>query len=288
MPEEEVMPQPGWYADPGGTPGRLRFWDGARWTTDTVDRPATGSHEPAPPPHRPDPGPPRRSPWLTFGPILVILGVLVAINAVFTGLPVAPPAPAPATSPPASAPAAGERTLPADAPHPSGGPTLPECPPPTASTLTDGVLSVPVPAGWEVAEGTDDPWQCQAVAYRRVTDDWITSVTVGAAPANGATPAEYARALWDWNLATGYGNGTAVTRVTVGNAEPVTVGGLSGVRLTGTVTVSGLGDVAGDTVQILVLAKGDRLSSVLTVHTTNDPAAPGEMKTIWDGVQVKS
>lgn len=28
------MPNPGWYPDPGGVPGRLRYWDGRQWTAE--------------------------------------------------------------------------------------------------------------------------------------------------------------------------------------------------------------------------------------------------------------
>jgi len=31
------MAEPGWYPDPEGVPGRLRYWDGGRWTADTLD-----------------------------------------------------------------------------------------------------------------------------------------------------------------------------------------------------------------------------------------------------------
>ncbi len=36
------MHEPGWYTDPAGTPGRLRWWDGQRWTNELRDDPASG------------------------------------------------------------------------------------------------------------------------------------------------------------------------------------------------------------------------------------------------------
>lgn len=35
------MAQSGWYDDPDGTPGRLRYWDGSQWTPDTMPKPDT-------------------------------------------------------------------------------------------------------------------------------------------------------------------------------------------------------------------------------------------------------
>ena len=31
----------GWYPDPGGSPGRYRYWDGSRWSAETTDDPTT-------------------------------------------------------------------------------------------------------------------------------------------------------------------------------------------------------------------------------------------------------
>src|SRR4051812_783133 len=30
---------PGWYPDPAGARGRFRYWDGAQWSTGTIDDP---------------------------------------------------------------------------------------------------------------------------------------------------------------------------------------------------------------------------------------------------------
>ena len=47
MPEYQ-SPAAGWYADPQGGPGLLRYWDGANWTPQTasVGQPAMGSVAP--------------------------------------------------------------------------------------------------------------------------------------------------------------------------------------------------------------------------------------------------
>ncbi len=60
---------PGWYPDPGGQPGRLRYWDGRGWSSDAPIRP------PAPP------QPPARWRWvigaLAVLVALIVVGVLV-------------------------------------------------------------------------------------------------------------------------------------------------------------------------------------------------------------------
>src|SRR5579875_1552231 len=36
------MPPPGWYADPAGSTGLLRWWDGSQWTAHTAPVPSDG------------------------------------------------------------------------------------------------------------------------------------------------------------------------------------------------------------------------------------------------------
>ena len=36
-------PQAGWYDDPNGTPGKLRYWDGVQWTDQYTDAPASSA-----------------------------------------------------------------------------------------------------------------------------------------------------------------------------------------------------------------------------------------------------
>ncbi|REE96120.1 DUF2510 domain-containing protein [Thermomonospora umbrina] len=52
------MAQPGWYTDPHGT-GRLRWWDGQRWTEHLHDQVA--------PPPQPQPRPSQQQPHMSYG-----------------------------------------------------------------------------------------------------------------------------------------------------------------------------------------------------------------------------
>ena len=57
--EEQNPPPAGWYADPEGGAGQMRYWDGARWTEHRHDPAGATAPVPAPPRLRP-PRRPRR------------------------------------------------------------------------------------------------------------------------------------------------------------------------------------------------------------------------------------
>lgn len=48
-------PPAGWYPDPYGMPGLLRWWDGGQWTTDTAPHPAAQAQPVAPPTEHAEP-----------------------------------------------------------------------------------------------------------------------------------------------------------------------------------------------------------------------------------------
>lgn len=75
---------PGWYADPDGVPGRLRWWDGSGWTDMTLGRAA---QSPPPPPTDPagHPASPGQTPtraatrWARVAAPLVVTGLVLAV-----------------------------------------------------------------------------------------------------------------------------------------------------------------------------------------------------------------
>lgn len=70
-------PPPGWYADPAGAPGRVRFWDGTRWT-DRTRSSSTSTNPTSPHSSSTDPsGPKKPRRWLGLLALLVVV-VLVA------------------------------------------------------------------------------------------------------------------------------------------------------------------------------------------------------------------
>jgi hypothetical protein len=106
---------PGWYPDPGGQPGRFRYWNGRVWSAATTADPRTAPPAPpAPtaPPGGPGPAPEapavptarRRSavPWLigavALAVVLVVVAVLVLRNLVGPIVAGPDPGPNPSTS----------------------------------------------------------------------------------------------------------------------------------------------------------------------------------------------
>jgi hypothetical protein len=110
-------PPPGWYPDPDGSPGQVRWWSGTAWADVTIPAgpgvairtsPVLAPVRPVAPPSAPEAGPPSggtpRTPWIVG---LSVLGLVVAlVAALLLGRsgeadPAAAPAPASPPSPPA-------------------------------------------------------------------------------------------------------------------------------------------------------------------------------------------
>ncbi len=71
------MSNPGWYPDPGGQPGKFRYWDGSTWSARLTSNPQDAPPGPDAEPARPEPPRrPGRKSWL------IGLAALVAIGAV--------------------------------------------------------------------------------------------------------------------------------------------------------------------------------------------------------------
>ena len=74
------MSNPGWYPDPGGQPGKFRYWDGSTWSTRLTSDPSDAAPGPDAGPTAP-PQPPRarsgRRFWLVGLVALVAIGVVI-------------------------------------------------------------------------------------------------------------------------------------------------------------------------------------------------------------------
>ena len=94
---DQPAPPPGWYPDPDGTAGLVRWWNGVSWSevatpagpgvavqTSPVLAPPTQLPSPVPPPAGPDgPGSSARTAWIVGVSMLVLVAVVVA--AIFLG-----------------------------------------------------------------------------------------------------------------------------------------------------------------------------------------------------------
>ncbi|MDO5533959.1 MAG: DUF2510 domain-containing protein, partial [Propionibacteriaceae bacterium] len=184
------MPQPGWYADPDGTPQRLRWWDGAGWT-DHVH-----GNEPPPEPGRRSPS---KGPWPWIGLALALGLVGIVLFGLANGLfgPNRVVAPTEAEPPASEASGAGVPTLPpvspsaastsgsvptpfpspsvaSAAPSPSADPDCPDWDD-SQTHLTDGRLELALPAGWRGVEGVS--WlHCSQSA---TDEDTTATISIG-------------------------------------------------------------------------------------------------------------
>lgn len=154
------MSEPGWYADPAKVPGRLRYWDGQTWTEDVRDA------EAAMPEKRSAVG--RKPPW----GVLVAIGVIALAVLLLIwkppGLLIAdPPLPQPTgtvsawddSDTPTPTPPSPTPTPPSPTPSPTEPSPTGKCeqeaeardiePVVANGRLSVGVMSMPVPAGWD-------------------------------------------------------------------------------------------------------------------------------------------
>lgn len=182
-------------------------------------------------------------------------------------------------------------TIPSSNPLPGGTtPSEGDCPTAASGSLSDGTITVSVPATWvSVRDSIDWASSCSAVAQRTVTGDWFMMAAVGTVDDSvGASPQEAAEYIWGWNVDNNYLGVSDVTS-TLTSARAITVQGTSGWRLTGEVRGGGVPDVAGDVVDVLVLQKADGTrSALLTSYTIGDARGAAETAAIWASLKVAS
>lgn len=275
------MPQPGWYADPDGTPERLRWWDGTRWTENVHggDEAATAAASR------------RRGPWpwvalVTVAGLVVAVGfglssgllgrdsVLGTAGAVESGTPL--PAPSTSRTPSAepSLPQLPPVTPDARTSPPSFSPTPfpsipatpvvvdpdPVCPPAVQGALSDGQLELRLPSKWVGVDGLTWLGCTQAATSPKQA----ASVTLGQSVLPTTDLQEVAEYMWGIALLD-----VAVPHPMSQTSTPVTVAGLDGWMVTGTV---GLRDQLDELTVIVVDVGAEVPSVVVTLVGTHDEA----------------
>jgi hypothetical protein len=136
----------GWYPDPGGAPGRYRYWDGVGWSAETTADPRSPAPGSQPPSGRPAA---QRSGGAGRGPLLIIALVVVLIIAAVgvlvvrsqrSGALVDPDPPAPSVS-------GWDDSRPLPTAGPSKSPTPPPTTQPSTSAGSPSAASVDCPRG---------------------------------------------------------------------------------------------------------------------------------------------
>lgn len=195
------MSAPGWYPDPAGVPNQLRYFDGTSWTEDVRSAPDPAADGVDSSPVNPTSTPtPKLWWWLAAGVAVVVVAIIL-----FNLRPASPPtAPVETSSPTISA--WNESDEPTPTPTPTPTESLPQpSPSPTGECeqeaehrriepvvadgrLSVGVMSMPVPAGW------DGPVSEYSTVYGaaghgyevNVEGSWYNNLKIG--PTNFATP----------------------------------------------------------------------------------------------------
>ena len=186
------MSMPGWYPDPSGAPGRFRFWDGSRWSTQTTADPYRA---PAPNGSRtPRPSTSDRG-WLIA--LAVLLAVtLIAVVAFLVFGTRNPQGGGATTDNDSSTPSVSgwdETSVPTSS---DTGATVVVCPTASATTttqqrsgkLTAGTLQVDQVPGWNSSDigigFAYDVHGQQSLVAQSTQHAWVNSLSVGRLPAD--------------------------------------------------------------------------------------------------------
>lgn len=170
------MPSPGWYEDPSGVPGQVRWWDGRAWTGQVRAATPTSIRRGAP-----------AWPWLATLAVVLVLGLGVWLVLRPGGRP-PQPLPYPATpsvtgwderTPTVTPPSPTPPTPPPSVPQPTAipCPALPtgRAPHPSDGRLHGGGLVVDVPAGFSPTGARFLTWaQDEAAATKPAGGTWLS------------------------------------------------------------------------------------------------------------------
>lgn len=300
------MSQPGWYPDPGGAPGRLRWFDGQQWSTETIaaDAPPPGARDP----HQES----SRRLWP-----LVLLGVVVLVAvAVIIGFVIPDSGPRDITDNPPTAnqtisawddgstpPPTPTPTEPTSTPPPtSDPPPVVDCPRsqragergdhPDDGRIHGGQLSfAPAPAPWEPRPailtqvmffGYDVDGQALDVIAT-----WFSQMSVGALDSeDGFTdPQASAEAILSCIASSSFFSGFS-GRVDL-HSTAVTISGRPGWSVRAEVHVANYGDIEGSVLEVIVVEGGDgRLSFFVGESTIGDQDQERTVQAAVDSLQV--
>lgn len=238
------MAAPGWYPDPTGVPGQLRYFDGAAWTQQVRQEPSAPGASVPPAGMRTTPPANRRWLWVSAGGVLLLVLALVMVWLFRPGGQVSGSGEQSATptisawNETSSASASATRPVACDLPAAN---RLPD-PSIADGRLAVGPISMPVPAGWSgpVSENRV-PYGRDAHGFTKtITEEtqmgWASSVTIGLTsldPYPG--PKDAARAILQCILTSAFYTGVSV-RLAEYATTAVKSGPVSGARADALIT----------------------------------------------------
>ncbi|HEX2855918.1 MAG TPA: DUF2510 domain-containing protein [Propionibacteriaceae bacterium] len=276
------MSMPGWYPDPGGAPGRYRYWDGSRWSAETTSDP---QHASVPTPDGPRPPRGGRG-GLVAAVAAVVVAVLALVWFLNRGQSTAS-APEDTSTATPTVSAWNETSTPtprpsstASQPAPSQG-TLVSCPQdggdvniPVGGILQAGALSATAIPNWTPG-GFSMRW---AFGTEAVTDTvypgWFSVASVSMlSKADGFTsPKASAYSVMSCFASSSYYTGFTGRQDLL--SERVTIDGHQGWRIRSDVrvSISNLPQVQGDVVDVIVVDTGspDSLGLFVSSYTIGD------------------
>lgn len=189
------MSEPGWYPDPAKVPQRLRYWDGVAWTEDVRDAEA---------PAISDASPAGGQRWW-WGAVAALVAIVLVVALVIWRPFERPSAEAPLPEPSRSFSAWDETEPPTPSPTPTPSESSAEpSPSPTGKCeqeaeardiepvvangrLSLGVMSMPIPAGWDGPVSEYTVYGNTAYGYElNIEGSWYNNLKIGLT--NFATP----------------------------------------------------------------------------------------------------